>query len=123
MRRAWAAFFETFDVLIAPVMTTLAFPHDTSGTDHTAQLHRTIKVGNETRPYLDNLIWPGLITVVNLPATALPTRRFVDGLPAGVQVVGDYLEDRTTLRFAQLVEQALGGFIAPDEKLYVPAKP
>jgi amidase len=123
MRRAWAAFFETFDVLIAPVMTTLAFPHDTSGTDHTAQLHRTIKVGNETRPYLDNLIWPGLITVVNLPATALPTRRFVDGLPAGVQVVGDYLEDRTTLRFAQLVEQALGGFIAPDEELYVPAKP
>jgi amidase len=30
-----------------------------------------------------------------------------------VQLVGPYLEDRTPLRFAQLIEQALGGFVPP----------
>ncbi|MEJ2117723.1 MAG: amidase family protein, partial [Alphaproteobacteria bacterium] len=64
-------------------------------------------------PYLDNLAWPGLVTVANLPATAIPTGRMVGNVPAGVQIVGPYLGDRTTLRFAQLVERELGGFHAP----------
>jgi amidase len=37
----------------------------------------------------------------------------VGSVPAGVQIVGPYLGDRTTLRFAQLVERALGGFTLP----------
>jgi amidase len=118
LRRVWEAFFRDYDLLLCPVMTTVAFPHDTSGADHTAQMHRTIKVGNETRPYLDNLIWPGLITLVNLPSTAVPMRHFVDGLPAGVQAVSGFLDDRTTLRFAELVEEAFGGFTAPDERKF-----
>jgi Asp-tRNA(Asn)/Glu-tRNA(Gln) amidotransferase A subunit family amidase len=40
----------------------------------------------------------------------------VDGLPMGVQVIGPYMEDRTPLRFAQLVERELGGFKAPTLK-------
>jgi len=118
MRRAWEAFFQDFDILICPVMATPAFPHDTSGADHTAQLHRTMKVGHDTLPYLDNLIWPGLITFVNLPSTVVPTRHFANGLPCGVQVVSGFLDDRTTLRFAQLVEDDFGGFIAPDDALW-----
>jgi amidase len=119
LRRVWEAFFRDYDLLLCPVMTTVAFPHDTSGADHTAQMHRTIQVGNATRPYLDNLIWPGVITLVNLPSTALPMRHRVGGLPAGVQAVSGFLDDRTTLRFAELVEQALGGFVAPDEQRYL----
>jgi amidase len=99
-------------------MVTPAFPHDTSGSDHTAQLHRTMRVGNITLPYLDNLIWPGLITLVNLPSTVVPTRHFIEGLPTGVQLVSGYLDDRTTLGFAQLIEDELGGFIAPDDSGY-----
>jgi amidase len=118
MRRAWEAFFADFDILICPVMVTPAFPHDTSGADHTAQLHRTMKVGNDSLPYLDNLIWPGLITLVNLPSTVAPTRHFTNGLPTGVQLVSGFLEDRTTLRFAQLVEEEFGGFIAPGEGVW-----
>jgi amidase len=118
MRRAWESFFAEYDILICPVMVTPAFPHDTSGADHTAQLHRAMKVGSEMLPYLDNLIWPGLITLVNLPSTVAPTRHFTVGLPIGVQLVSGYLDDRTTLRFAQLVEDEFGGFIAPDEAGY-----
>lgn len=121
IRRAWEAFFRDYDVLLCPVMVTPAFPHDTSGADHTAQLHRTMQVGGERLPYLDNLIWPGLITLASLPSAVAPTRHFTDGLPTGIQIVSGFLEDRTTLRFAQLVEEEFGGFIAPDEKTYVRA--
>jgi amidase len=35
------------------------------------------------------------------------------GLPVGAQIIGPYLEDRTTLHFAELLEAEFGGFVAP----------
>ena len=35
------------------------------------------------------------------------------GLPIGAQIIGPYLEDRTTIAFAGLLEQAFGGFKPP----------
>ena len=72
--RAWRRFFENYDVLLCPVMPTVAFPHDTSGIEEGGQFTRTLIVDGKPRPYLDNLQWPGLITVANLPATAVPDR-------------------------------------------------
>jgi amidase len=111
--RAWRDFFTRYDVLLCPVTPTVAFPHDTHRADMAAQFERSLVVDGAPVPYMDNLAWPGLVTVANLPATAIPTRRLVGGLPAGVQIVGPYLGDRTTLKFAQLLDQALGGFVAP----------
>lgn len=111
--RAWRRFFADYDVLLCPITPTVAFPHDIERLDLAAQFTRRLNVNGRTIPYMDNLAWPGLVTVANLPATAIPTGRRVGGVPAGVQVVGPYLGDRTTLRFAQLVEQALGGFARP----------
>jgi amidase len=34
-------------------------------------------------------------------------------LPVGAQLVGPWLEDRTPLKLAELVEQAFGGFVPP----------
>ena len=115
LRRAWAQFFESYDVILCPIMPTVAFPHDHSGTGpgHIAQYSRTTVVDGKLMPYLNGLQWPGLVTVAHLPATAIPTGRRIDGMPMGVQAVGPYLEDRTPLRFAQLAEQALGGFEPP----------
>jgi amidase len=115
IRRVWEEFFQEYDVLVCPVLSAVAFPHDCSGVDHTAQLKRTVKVGNKEIPYLDLLLWPGVITLPKLPSTVVPIHHLVNGLPAGVQVVSAYLEDRTTLRFAQLVEDAFGGFVRPLE--------
>ena len=111
--RAWREFFTRYDVLLCPITPTVAFPHDVARLDMAAQFDRRIVVNGKAAPYMDNLMWPGLVTVANLPATAIPTRRLVDGLPAGVQIVGPYLEDRTTLKFAQLLERELGGFMPP----------
>jgi amidase len=43
----------------------------------------------------------------------VPIARTETGLPIGVQVIGPYLEDRTTLAFARLVDREFGGFLRP----------
>jgi amidase len=113
--RAFRRFFVDVDVLLCPAATVVAFPHDIEETDgpHSTQLARRLEVSGERVPYFDNFMWPSVATCSNLPATVMPTGRFVDGMPAGVQIIGPYLEDRTTLRFARLVEAELGGFTAP----------
>ena len=117
LRHAWRRFFERYDVMLCPAMPTVAFPHDHSGTGfgHIAQYDRRLIVDGEPVPYLNGLQWPGLATIAHLPAAAVPTGRLIDGLPMGVQVIGPYLEDRTVLRFAQLVERELGGFAPPPD--------
>ena len=115
LRFAWRRFFEQYDVILCPIMPTVAFPHDQSGEGpgHVAQYTRSMLVDGRAVPYLNGLQWPGLVTVANLPATAIPTGRFIDGMPMGLQVIGPFMEDRTTLRFAQLAEAAIGALLSP----------
>jgi amidase len=48
-----------------------------------------------------------------LPATTAPLGHSDDGLPIGVQIIGGYLEDYTTIGFAGLIERECGGFSPP----------
>lgn len=108
-RRRWAEFFTQWDVLLAPAMCTTAIPHD-----HRASWDdRSIVVNGRVRPYEDLLQWNGIFGYVWLPATVVPVGTATDGLPVGIQVVGPYLEDLTTLAFARHVEALLGGFRRP----------
>jgi amidase len=109
MRARWAAFFGDFDVLLCPVMLVPAFPLDES--EFTS---RTLLVNGEARPYLENIQWPGLVTMALLPSTVIPVGRTRGGVPVGVQIVGPYLEDATTLAFARAAERELGGFTPPE---------
>ena len=59
------------------------------------------------------MVWPGVATVAGLPATAAPIEISASGLPIGVQIVGPWLEDRTTIKFAALLEREFGGFVPP----------
>nr|WP_315465795.1 amidase [uncultured Rhodoferax sp.] len=115
MMRAWQRVFQGVDIVLSPVLSTAAYKHDHShdALGAASQQHRRVVVNGEERPYLDGLQWPGLATFAQLPSTAIPLASRVNGLPVGVQAMGPYLEDRTTLQFARLVEQALGGFQAP----------
>ena len=100
VRRRWAGVFDAFDVIIAPVLGVAAFPHkDGEWTE------RTLTIDGRETPFADQLVWPGLATLGNLPATAVPIGKTAAGLPIGAQIIGPYLEDRTTLAFADLISR------------------
>ena len=109
LRAQWRALFRDFDAVICPVMPTPAFPHDHSP----EQTARRIVIDGQAFPYMDQLVWPGVATCPGLPATSIPVGFSSEGLPIGVQIVGPWLEDRTPLRLAGLIEQEYGGFSPP----------
>ena len=70
-------------------------------------------VNGLTRPANDLIRWPGLIGVSYLPSTVIPVGRTTSGLPVGIQVVGPFLGDRTTLRVAARLAHLTGGYRPP----------
>ncbi|WGR98809.1 amidase [Bradyrhizobium sp. ISRA443] len=109
LRAQWRELFKPFDAVICPIMPTPAYPHDHSPD----QEQRRIMIDGEPQVYTDQLAWPGIATLPGLPSTAIPTGFAPDGLPIGVQIVGPWLEDRTPLKLAELIERDFGGFVPP----------
>ena len=58
--------------------------------------------------YLDLYGYDGIATAPGLPATVIPIGTTSAGLPIGIEIVGPFLEDLTTLRFAQAFEREFG---------------
>ncbi len=109
IKQAWGSFFEDYDALLCPVACTTAFAHS-----HTVPLSkRTLMVDGRKKPYLDLLMWPSLATHAHLPASVAPSILDADGLPAGVQIIGPFLGDRTTIAIARLLENHHKGFTPP----------
>jgi amidase len=109
LRAQWRELFKTFDAVICPVMPTPAYPHDHSPEQET----RRVNIDGKDYVYPDQLSWPGIATLPGLPATAIPIGLSPQGLPVGVQIVGPWLEDRTPLKLAELIEREFGGFVPP----------
>ncbi len=78
---------------------------------------QAVTVDGQAVEYGQQVFWAGLITVAYLPATVVPVGRTPEGLPVGLQVVAPWLEDRTSLHFARLLEQegVIPGFEAPPD--------
>jgi amidase len=109
-RAAWAAMFERYDAVLAPIMPTTAFPHDTERD----MLERELDVDGVALPHRLAIAWCGAIGSVLLPVVALPTGPASDGLPVGVQVVGPYLTDVRLIEIARRLDEAAGpGFVPP----------
>jgi amidase len=90
--------------------TTPAFPHDQSPDF----AKRTLPINGVPQPYLGTLLgWPALAGLSSLPGTAAPVGFTRDRLPAGIQVVGPYLEDRTAIHVAKCVAEVSGGYVRP----------
>ena len=110
LRARWDTFFREWDVLLCPVDPVTALPHDQSE----PLGMRTIQVDGQPRSYLDLLAWVGSIgNLCLLPATVAPVGRTPTGLPVGIQIVGPYLEDRTTIDVAHRMAEVTGGFAPP----------
>lgn len=83
IRDAWRRFFREWDVLLCPVTTTCARPHDDP-------------------PPLSDIFWASLATLAHLPATVFPAGLSASGLPFGIQAIGAELADHTTLELARI---------------------
>jgi amidase len=111
LRAQWRELFKSFDAVICPIMPTPAYPHD----HLEPQEERSIGIDGREYSYSDQLAWPGIATLPGLPATAIPLGLSAQGLPVGVQIVGPWLEDRTPLKLAELIEGEFGGFVPPPD--------
>jgi amidase len=109
LRAQWRTLFGEFDAVICPIMPTQAYPHDHSP----EQEKRRINIDGKDYVYPDQLSWPGFATLPGLPSTAIPTGFASDGLPIGVQIIGPWLEDKTPIKLAELIEREFGGFVPP----------
>ncbi|HEX3460184.1 MAG TPA: amidase [Acidimicrobiales bacterium] len=110
-RRAWAAFFERHDILLCPVSPVAAIAHNHRFGG--AIIFRTMRGSGHRRRYVDQMMWNGMVGQAYLPATVAPVGRTAGGLPVGIQIVGPYLEDRTTIDFARRLGGVRGGFEPP----------
>jgi len=109
LQQQWNELFRDWDVVVCPSMPTPAFVHDHSSPLPT----RHIQIDGKDYPYFDQMVWPGIASLPGLPATAAPIALSPAGLPIGVQIIGPYLEDRTPIAFAALMEREFGGFVPP----------
>ena len=108
-RRSWDDFFTNFDIVLAPVAFVPAFEHIADGNLYT----RTLHVDGVDRPYAHLIAWTTQFGYVYLPSTVVPAGWTSDGLPVGIQIVGPYLGDATTIEFAKFVEAITGGYRVP----------
>jgi amidase len=108
-RALWQKYFEHYDVFLLPAAFTAAFPHD-----HSEPIDkRVIDTPDGKRPYLSLGYWITSATVAGVPATVAPIGFTDRGLPVGIQIVAPMWEDGTSIEFAALLSDIIGGFSAP----------
>jgi amidase len=111
LRWAWHDFFGRYDVVLAPITMTTAFPHDHS----LPQTARLVNVNGTEVPYMAQLFWAGLAIASYLPATVVPVGPAPSGLPVGMQIIGAAYRDRTTIWLAGELARLIGGFSPPPD--------
>jgi Asp-tRNA(Asn)/Glu-tRNA(Gln) amidotransferase A subunit family amidase len=90
-------------LLVAPVGAVAAFEHGA----------RKVSAGGETSSVFRAFSYSQTFNVYDLPAISIPAGRTREGLPIGVQIIGRPFAEREVLAAARIVEEALGGWLAP----------
>ena len=99
--RMWSAFFADHPILLSPTWAHPAFAHGKDIGD------------SETGAMLDTLRPVLPANILGLPAAVVPGG-VVDGLPVGIQVIGDRYTDLRCLTVAAEIEAAVGRFTPID---------
>jgi Asp-tRNA(Asn)/Glu-tRNA(Gln) amidotransferase A subunit family amidase len=100
--RGWAAFFDDYDLLLTPMMQVPPFDVDVSGPKEID--------GRPVDPFFDD--WSNLCYPANLtgqPAASTPIDFTPDGLPVGMQIIGQRFRDDVVLAFAATCERIWPG--------------
>jgi amidase len=93
---------ETVDVLVLPTLPITATPIPAPDVPREESIARSSGMIVNTAPF----------DVTGHPATTVPAG-LVDGLPAGLMIVGPQFGNAACLRVARAYEKAVGGFPAP----------
>ena len=99
-RAAWERWFDDADVLLCPILPTVAFPHDQYGASRERRItctDGTVRSGSSLTA------WTGIASSLHLPAAAVPVGFTEHGLPVAVQMIGPRFADRTVLAVAGIV--------------------
>ena len=99
-------FFKEYDVVLAPVAPVCAFPHDQNPKISEGCSRSTKRNGHTMIYFLGRAVLCELS-----PFNGLPTGLGNDGLPIGIQVIGAEMQDLKTIRFAQLIDEQLNGYV------------
>ncbi|HYB40869.1 MAG TPA: amidase [Candidatus Methylomirabilis sp.] len=108
-RGIWQEYFRTHDAFLLPTEFIPAFPHDQSQ----PQYARRLATPAGPREYYDLFFWISFATLTGLPATTAPVGLTGGGLPVGIQVIGPYLEDFTSIDLTGRIAEVVGGFRPP----------
>jgi amidase len=105
LRKGYDDALATYDVLVMPTLPMTATEIPAAGADRAERLARSLEMIANTAPF----------DVTGHPAISVPCGP-VDGLPAGMMIIGRHFDDATCLRVAHAYEQAIGGFPAPPSR-------
>jgi amidase len=103
--RAWEAFFDTWDVLVCPVMPVSAFEHCPRETP--------IPVDGVPREYMSLAGYCRPFNLTGHPVVTVPVGLDRDGLPIGVQLVGRRWDDWRLLGIARAIDAISGQYRIP----------
>ncbi len=109
MRWKWAEFFKEWDLLLCPVASSAAFPHDHVGERH----ERTISVNGKQVPTTDQLFWAGYSGMCFLPSTVAPAGFTPAACRSACRSSARSMATATCIAFARLLEREYQAFVPP----------
>jgi amidase len=105
LRAGLIEWMNTTPLLIAPVGAAHAFEHGA----------RRIEAGGEVLSIFRAFGYARSANVLGLPAISVPAGRSREGLPIGVQIIGQPFAEGVVLAAASIIEAALGGWVRPPD--------
>src|SRR5437870_1905523 len=100
LREQLLSWMKTTPLILAPVGATPAFEHG----------KQRVKIAGQSISVFSAFGYSQTFNVFGLPSVAVPAGRSPEGLPIGVQIIGQPFEERTVLAAAKLIEEALGSW-------------